>query len=91
MKKINIPRVIWISAIFLILILILLLVMNYKINYEYLSYDYLYFYECDGNLCISQVQDNSKLIYNKYSCGYEECPKYIKNLNDDYVILEKNN
>jgi len=91
MKKLNIPKIIWISSIFLTLILILLLIMNYKINYEYLTYNYLYFYECEGNnLCVSEVKDSSKLIFSKYDCGYNSCPKYIKQLEDDYVILESN-
>ena len=90
MKKINIPRIIWVSSIFIILIIILLLVMKYKINYEYLSFDYLYFYECEDNLCVSESKDNNHLIYSKYECGYDICPKYLKKLDDKYVILEKN-
>ena len=92
MKKLNIPRIIWISSIFIILIIILYLVMTYKINYEYLSYDYLYFYECEENLCVSETKENNKLIFSKYDCGYETCPEYIKQINDtDYVILLKDN
>lgn len=91
MKKINFPRIIWISSIFIILIIILILIINYKINYEYLSNNNLYFYECDGNICVSVVKDNSKLIYSKYECGYEICPNYLKNIKDDYVLLEKDN
>ena len=90
MKKINIPRIIWVSSIFIILIISLLLVMKYKINYEYLSFDYLYFYECEDNLCVSESKDNNHLIYSKYECGYDICPKYLKKLDDKYVILEKN-
>ena len=91
MKKINIPRVIWVSSLFLILIILLVLVMVYKINYEYLSYNYLYFYECDGGLCVSNVSDNKKLIYSMYGCGYDICPEYVKKIEDDYVILTKDN
>lgn len=89
MKKVNISKIIWVSSLFLVLIIILLLIMNYKINYQYLSYDYLYFYECDDNLCVSQVRDNSSLVYGKYDCGYDECPKYVKSIQDGYVVLEK--
>lgn len=91
MKKINIPRIIWISSIFIILTLILFLVIKYKINYEYLNKNNLYFYECDSGLCISEVKDNKKLIYSKYECGYNTCPKYLKNIKEDYVLLEKDN
>lgn len=91
MKKINIPRIIWVSSIFIVLIIILMLIINYKINYQYLSYNYLYFYECDSNLCVSEAKDSSSLIYSKYECGYESCPKYKKILHDNYVILEKDN
>lgn len=90
MKKINFPRIVWVSSIFLILIIILILVMNYKINYEYLIHNYLYFYECDTNLCVSQAIDNNNLVFSKYDCGYEECPEYIKKIDDNYLILTKN-
>ena len=91
MKKINLPKIIWISSIFIILIIILLLVMNYKINYEYLIHNYLYFYECNTNLCVSQVEEDDKLIFSKYDCGFDECPQYLKSVDNDYVILTKDN
>lgn len=91
MKKINIPKTIWISSIFIILIIILISIINYKINYQYLSYEYLYFYECDNNLCVSQTKDVGKLIYSKYECGYSSCPEFIKNLEDNFVVLKKDN
>lgn len=89
MKRINIPRIIWVSSLFLILMSILFLVAKYKIYYEYLRKNYLYFYQCDNVLCVSNVKDNNSLIYSKYDCGYENCPSYIKNINEDYVILNK--
>jgi len=91
MKKINIPKIIWVSSIFIILIIILVSIINYKINYQYLSYEYLYFYECDNNLCVSQTNDYSKLTYSKYECGYESCPKFIKSLEDRFVVLVSDN
>ena len=91
MKKINIPKIIWVSSIFIILIIILVSIINYKINYQYLSYEYLYFYECDNNLCVSQTNDYSKLTYSKYECGYESCPKFIKSLEDSFVVLVSDN
>ena len=87
MKKL--PRIIWITCLFTLLLLILFLIVNYKINYEYLNYNYLYFYECDKNLCMSNTFDNKKLIYSKYECGYESCPEYVKKIKDDYIILKK--
>ena len=91
MKKINIPKITWVSSIFIFLIIILLSVMNYKINYEYLSKNYLYFYECENSLCVSQVKEDN-LIYSKYDCGYEECPEYSRQIEDsNYVILIKDN
>ena len=91
MKKINIPRIIWISSIYILLIIVLLSVMKYKINYEYLSKNYLYFYECENNLCVSQIKENH-LIYSEYECGFEECPEYLKQIDDtNYVILSKDN
>lgn len=88
MKKNNIPRFIWVSSIFVILFIILYLVVTYKINYEYLTHRYLYFYECNSTLCVSQVEENDKLVYSKYDCGYDRCPEYLKQLGDtNYVVL----
>ena len=91
MKKINIPKVIWVLSIFLILIIILIAVMDYKINYEYKVKNKLYFYECDGNLCVTEVEDEEKLLYSKYECDYEECPVFKSQIDDNYVILEEIN
>ena len=91
MKKINIPKVIWVLSIFLILIIILIAVMDYKINYEYKIKNNLYFYECDGNLCVTEVEDEEKLLYSKYECDYEECPVFKSQIDDNYVILEEKN
>lgn len=87
MKKRNIAKIIWISSIFLELIVILIMVMDYKIHYQYLKINKLYFYECMGTLCVTEVKDNDHLLYSSYNCGYEECPTYRKELNDTYVIL----
>lgn len=88
MKKINIAKTIWVLSIFLVLIVILIAVMDYKINFEYKIKNKLYFYECDGNLCVTEVKDDKKLLYSKYECGYEECPIFKSELDDTYVILE---
>lgn len=89
MKKINFAKLVWVSSIFIILIILLYLVMDYKINYEYLVHNYLYFYECDTNLCVSQVKEKDKLVFSKFDCGYEECPQYLKKIGDNHLILKK--
>ena len=89
-RKINIARLIWVTAFFLLLIVILIMVMDYKINYQYLAHNYLYFYECDDNLCVTEVKDDSKNLFVAYDCEYEDCPEYKKNISDDYALLEKN-
>ena len=33
-KKINYPRIVWVSGVYILLILILILVIIYKVNYE---------------------------------------------------------
>ena len=87
-RKINIARIVWVTGVFLILIIILLLVMNYKINYQYLEKNYLYFYECEEELCVTRIKDKEKLLFSTYKCEYEECPEYKKIISDDYALLE---
>lgn len=64
------------------------MVMDYKIHYQYQVRNYLYFYECDGNLCTMEVEDETKLLYSKYDCGDGVCPVFKSTIGDDYVILE---
>ena len=90
-RKINYARITWVVCLFLLLITILLMVMDYKINYQYLTHDYIYFYECSGELCVTNTKDNKKLLFSSYDCGYEGCPEYKKNIADDYVLLTKEN
>ena len=85
----KLPRIVWVTSLFLVLIITLILVIHYKVNYEYLNYNYLYFYECNSTLCMSNTKDNNNLIYSKYECGYDACPSFIKSLKEDYVILKK--
>ena len=87
LKKKKIAKIIWITAIFLELIIILIMVIDYKINYQYLQKNKLYFYDCDGTLCVTEVEDNSHLLYSIYECGEKSCPIYKSELNDSYVIL----
>ena len=86
-RRINYARIVWVICLFLFLIVILLMVIDYKVHYQYLTHNYLYFYECTGDLCVTTVEDNQKLLYSSYDCGFEECPSYKKNVGDDYVLL----
>ena len=88
MKKVNVPRIVWVVCLFLLLITILIMVMDYKINFQYLVSNKLYFYECSGDLCVTEVEDDSLLLYSKYKCGEEDCPIYKSNINDKYALLE---
>lgn len=91
MRKINFAKITWISCLFLALTIILIMVMDYKIHYQYLEQTHLYFYECSGNLCVSEIKDDNKLLYSYYDCNFKTCPAYKKNLGDNYVLLEQNN
>lgn len=86
--KINKYRCMWVVSLFLILIIILYLVIKYKIYYQYLEHNYIYFYECSGNLCTSSMKDDSKLLYSTYDCSYDECPSFSGVINDNYVLLK---
>lgn len=89
--KINIFKLIWVSSIFLLLIAILIMVMDYKINYQgiKLETDYVYFYNCDGEICTSQIKDTSKELYSTFDCENQSCPVYKGIINEDYAILEE--
>lgn len=89
MKKVNFARIIWVVCLFSVLIVVLIMVVDYKIHYQYLSVQKLYFYECSGNLCVTEVEEDNKLMFSYYDCGYEECPVYKKNIEDSYVLLEQ--
>ena len=87
-RRINIARITWVSMLFLGLIVILIAVMDYKIHYEYKIKNILYFYDYDGNLSVTEVEDDKHLLYSKYECGYEDCPVLKMEIDDTYVILE---
>ena len=89
MKKVGWSRFFLVGSIFLFLIVVLLMVMDYKINYQYLLDKKLYFYECDSNLCVLEVKSDNYLLYSEYDCGDENCPIYKQNLEEDYVLLTK--
>ena len=89
--KINIYKVMWVSSIFILLITILIMVMDYKINYQgiQLETEYVYFYNCDGEICTSQIKDTSKELYSTFDCENQSCPVYKGIINEDYAILEE--
>ena len=91
--NINIYMIIWVTGLFLLLIIILLMVMDYKINYQYLTKNYIYFYDCDGSVCTARVKDgiSQDKLYSVYSCEYDNCPTIKKVVNENYVILSKDN
>ena len=86
MKRINVPRLVWISSIFIFLIIVLAIIVDYKVNYQYLKVSTLYFYDCDNNLCVSETTDSDK-IYSTFSCGKTACPVYERVIEEDYAIL----
>ena len=59
MKKINFAKISWVSSIFIILIIILIAVMHYKIYYQYKIKNIIYFYDCDGTLCATEVKNDN--------------------------------
>lgn len=91
LKKKSIAKAIWIFSIFIELILILIIVIDYKVNFQYLTKNKLYFYDCKGLLCVSEIKNDQNLLYSYYDCGNDLCPNYEKDLNDTYAILKENN
>jgi len=89
-KKFNYFKFVWVCGIFAFLLAILFMIIDYKINYEYLSDNYLYFYNCDGSVCSAYVDEDigSDDLYSTYECGYEVCPRITKTLANSYVVLE---
>ena len=56
MRSSKIWRIIWIVGIYAVLVLILLLVIDYKVRWESKDLNtYLYFYNCNNNLCASII------------------------------------
>ena len=91
MKKNNIAKIIWVLSLFLFLTIILIAVMDYKINFQYKTKNKIYFYECEGNLCVTEVENSDHLLYSKYECGYEECPVFSSTIDNTYALLATQN
>ena len=90
-RKINFPRIVWVTSIFALLITILIMVMDYKINYQYSNEDTnkIYFYDCNGEVCTTRTKNKKKKSYSEYKC-YTTCPEYKGLINEDYAILKSN-
>lgn len=89
MKSSKIWKIIWIIGLYVILALVLYLVILYKVEWEHKDLNtYLYFYDCDNNLCTSTtVQDE---YYSRFLCEKDICP-YINSIIGKNVILKRNN
>ena len=89
MKSSKIWRIIWISGIYLMLFVILYLVVLYKVKWEGKDLNtYLYFYDCNHELCSSTIKQDD--YFSKYLCDNKECP-YIDTIIGDRLILRNNN
>lgn len=88
MKKNKMFKIVWIFGIYVILTLILYLVVLYKVQWEHKDLNtYLYFYNCNGNLCTSDVSQSD--YFSKIICDDDICP-FINDIIDNNVILESN-
>lgn len=87
MKKINWWKLVWVLGIYIILGLILYLVIEYKVKWESLDTNkYLYFYDCDSNLCTSTTKVGS--YYSRYI--YKKDSPYIISYDDETAIINDN-
>ena len=89
MKSSKIWRVIWIVGIYAILVCMLYLVVLYKVKWEHKDLNtYLYFYNCNDNLCTSTSAMDD--YYNRILCEDDICP-YIDMILDRDIILKREN
>lgn len=88
MKSSKIWKYVWLIGIYANLFIILYLVVLYKVQWEYKDLNtYLYFYDCDRELCTSNVSVDN--YYNKILCNEGKCP-YIDTIIGNNVILRDN-
>ncbi len=87
MKKNNVIfKLMWVGGIYLFLVLILVLVIDYKVKWEGRDLSkYLYFYDCSGNLCTTELKISN--YYSRYKC-VDFCPRVRNVLDNNIVILE---
>lgn len=87
MKKINWWKLVWVLGVYIILGLILYLVIEYKVKWESLDTNkYLYFYDCESNLCTSTTKVGS--YYSRYI--YKKDSPYIISYDDGTAIINDN-
>lgn len=87
MKKINWWKLVWVLGVYIILGLILYLVIEYKVKWESLDTNkYLYFYDCESNLCTSTTKVGS--YYSRYT--YKKDSPYIISYDDETAIINDN-
>lgn len=85
MKKNSLWHIIWIVGIYAVLVSILYLVVTYKVKWENKDLrPYLYFYNCDHELCSTQTKPDT--YYSLLLCDNDVCP-YIVNKNNNILIL----
>lgn len=89
MKSSKIWRVIWVIGIYAILACMLYLVVLYKVKWEHKDLNtYLYFYNCNDELCTSTNSIDD--YYNRIICDDDICP-YIDTIIAQNIILKTNN
>ena len=89
MKSSKVWKIIWIVGLYAILICMLYLVILYKVKWEHKDLNtYLYFYNCNGDLCTSTSALDD--YYNSILCEDDNCP-YIDMIIDQNIILKRNN
>ncbi|MBQ2873155.1 MAG: WG repeat-containing protein [Bacilli bacterium] len=82
-------KIIWISGIYILLFIILYLVVIYKVEWEDKDLNtYLYFYNCNHELCSSTTKQDD--YYSKIVCENNVCP-YIESVIGNNLILRKEN
>lgn len=80
-------KFVWIAGIYIILLVMLYLVIIYKVEWEGKDLNtYLYFYDCNHNLCSSTIKQDD--YYGKLMCKDNECP-YISSIIGNNLILKK--
>ena len=85
MKKSNLWHVLWIVGVYAVLVSILYLVVLYKVKWEDKDLrTYLYFYNCQGELCTSQIKTED--YYSSFLCEKDICP-YIADRYDNILVL----
>lgn len=89
MKKNKIWRLLWLLSLNAALAIILYLVVIYKVTWETKDFNtYLYFYDCNNNVCSTTNKPSN--IYSKIVCDDGNCP-YVSGISDDILILTKEN